>query len=65
MLNKASMILEICSGLQIEYLPSMYRMSYKEVDILYESLFKIGLNLQQIKKAINTQNPKDMKKENK
>ena len=52
-MNKASMINEICCGINIRYLPSMYRMSYQEIQELYEALFKIGINLQKIKGLIN------------
>ena len=53
-MNTASMIHEICCGINIRYLPSMYRMSHKEVEELYEALFKIGINLQEIKRLINS-----------
>ena len=61
-MNKASMIHEICCGINIKYLPSMYRMSYKEVEELYEALFKIGIDLQEIKKIINSKTQANPKK---
>jgi len=52
-MNKASMINEICCGVNLRYLPSMYRMSYQEVQELYGALFRIGVELQEIKGLIN------------
>jgi len=34
-MNKASMIMEICSDLKIPYLKSMYNMNYDDVRQLY------------------------------
>ena len=54
-MNKASMIHEICCGINLRYLPSMYRMTTKEVEELYNALFKIGIELKEIKKVINSE----------
>ena len=41
----------------------MYRMSYKEVEELYTALFKIGINLQEIKRLINSKTQANPKKD--
>ena len=40
--NKATMILYICSNLNLVYLSSMYRMNLKEVQALYTRVKKLN-----------------------
>jgi len=51
-MNKASMILEICSSLDINYLSSMHNMSLKDLSILYNALYKHGIELKEIKSVL-------------
>lgn len=51
-MNKASMVNEICSTININYLSSMHKMSYEEVKELYDGLVKMGTILQEIKEDI-------------
>ena len=55
-MNKASMINEICCGINIRYLPSMYRMTYKELKELYGGLLNIGNDLKEIKNRLGGNN---------
>ena len=52
-MNKATMIHEICCGVNVRYLPSMYRMTTTEVKELYDALVIIGNTLKEIKSKAN------------
>ena len=48
-MNKASMILEICAMLDVEYTPSMHKMGLDELITIHGSLYKVGKGLKEFR----------------
>jgi len=49
MLNKAAMIEEICTMLEIPYQSSLYNCNYKTIEVLHTRLEEIEKGLQKLK----------------